>query len=266
MRTGSAGIDLNEREHFLKYTTRPLPPPCLIIPKLWNVLILPFQICFYKTNSYSWQWNRRANDSTPRCVSVWKQVWAISLCGDANERVFKDQRFSARTVNRRNSSINRGTRDGSFFTKSKLPLNKLLHCIYFWSPETPIVSASTKLGVKPGSHDRHKHKHKINTKTKHDFSSGTCEDKTTRIFLFFRLLFCSWLMLKLWSYAYDRLKPIYIYIYSFLKARLHRRFLLWSFSFWCMRLNGLTYECIRPSVQSYINQHFCDSTTQSSQK
>ena len=35
------------------------------------------------------------------------------------------------------------------------------------------------------------------------------------------------------------------------------------FSFWCMRLNGLTFECIRPSVQSYINQYFCDSTTQS---
>ena len=47
-----------------------------------------------------------------------------------------------------------------------------------------------------------------------------------------------------------------------LKARLHGRFLLRCFSFWCMRLNGLTYECIGPSVQSYINQYFCDSTTQ----
>ena len=36
-----------------------------------------------------------------------------------------------------------------------------------------------------------------------------------------------------------------------LKASLHRRFLLRPFSFWCMRLNGLTYEFIRPSVQSY---------------
>ena len=26
-----------------------------------------------------------------------------------------------------------------------------------------------------------------------------------------------------------------------------------------MRLNGLTYECIRPSVQNYINQYFCGS-------
>ena len=48
-----------------------------------------------------------------------------------------------------------------------------------------------------------------------------------------------------------------------LKARLHRRFLLRSFSFWCMWLNELIYECIRPSVQSYIDQYFCDSTTQS---
>ena len=30
-----------------------------------------------------------------------------------------------------------------------------------------------------------------------------------------------------------------------IKARLYRRCLLRSFSFWCMRLNGLTYECIR---------------------
>ena len=41
-----------------------------------------------------------------------------------------------------------------------------------------------------------------------------------------------------------------------LKARLHRRFLLRSFSLWCMRLNRLTYECIRPSVQSYIINTF----------
>ena len=43
--------------------------------------------------------------------------------------------------------------------------------------------------VKPGSHERHKHEHKINTKTKHDFFSGTCEDKTTRNFHCFA--FCS---------------------------------------------------------------------------
>ena len=50
---------------------------------------------------------------------------------------------------------------------------------------------------------------------------------------------------------------IYIYIiYSIInlnatrsfKARLHGRVLLRFFSFWFIRLNGLTYVCIRPSV------------------
>ena len=57
---------------------------------------------------------------------------------------------------------------------------------------TEIVSTVHEICVnafKPNSHQRHKHKHKINTKTKHVFSSGTCEDKTTRIFLCFP--FCS---------------------------------------------------------------------------
>ena len=52
-------------------------------------------------------------------------------------------------------------------------------------------------------------------------------------------------------------------VYGFEKVFMHTRFLLRSFSFWCMRLNGLTYECIRPSVQSNVNQCFCDLTTQS---
>ena len=46
------------------------------------------------------------------------------------------------------------------------------------------------LWYKPGSHEQHKHKHKINMKTKHDFSSGTWEDKTTRIFLCSALGLC----------------------------------------------------------------------------
>ena len=41
----------------------------------------------------------------------------------------------------------------------------------------------------PHSHKRHKHKHKIDTKAKHDLSSGTCKYKTTRICLCF--VFCS---------------------------------------------------------------------------
>ena len=74
--------------------------------------------------------------------------------------------------------------------------------------------AATTL-VKPSSHERHKHKHNINTKSKHDFSSGTCEDKTTIIFLCF-LLFCSWLMLGLWSYAYAYDDPYVAGFTSFL--------------------------------------------------
>ena len=54
---------------------------------------------------------------------------------------------------------------------------------------------------------------------------------------------------------------LYLIFQAYFKVRLHRRFLLRSFSFWCMRLNGLTYKYIRPSVQSYINQYFCDLTT-----
>ena len=41
---------------------------------------------------------------------------------------------------------------------------------------------------KPGSHEQHKHKDKIDMKTKHDVSSGSCEDKTEKIFLCF--IFC----------------------------------------------------------------------------
>ena len=39
-----------------------------------------------------------------------------------------------------------------------------------WKRPALLIGAGS---LKPGSHERHKHKHKINTKTKHDFSSGT---------------------------------------------------------------------------------------------
>ena len=52
--------------------------------------------------------------------------------------------------------------------------------------------------IKPGSYER---KRKINTKTKHYFSFGTREDKTTIIFFCFA--FCSALGLCLDAYAYD---------------------------------------------------------------
>ena len=55
--------------------------------------------------------------------------------------------------------------------------------------------AEWKPAFKPGSHERHKHKQRK--------ESRTCEDKIYDNFSLFRLLFCSWLMLGLWSYAYD---------------------------------------------------------------
>ena len=47
------------------------------------------------------------------------------------------------------------------------------------------------------------------------------------------------------------------------KALLHRRFLLRSFSFLMHATEWIDLRMFRPSVQSYINQYFCDSTTQS---
>ena len=38
-------------------------------------------------------------------------------------------------------------RDGSFFEKSKLPMSKLLHCIYLWTLETSIISATVQLAI-----------------------------------------------------------------------------------------------------------------------
>ena len=46
----------------------------------------------------------------------------------------------------------------------------------------PLVSGELSL---VHTSDRHQHKDKINRKTKPDISSGTCKDKTTRIFLCF---------------------------------------------------------------------------------
>ena len=56
--------------------------------------------------------------------------------------------------------------------------------------------------VNPGSHQRHKHKHKIDTKTKYNLSSRTWKIQNNENLFLFRLLFCSWLMLRLCSYAY----------------------------------------------------------------
>ena len=56
------------------------------------------------------------------------------------------------------------------------------YCVYGRIIKNTIMHMSGGSTLKPGSHERRKDKHNINTKIKHDFSSGTCEDKTTRIF------------------------------------------------------------------------------------
>ena len=48
---------------------------------------------------------------------------------------------------RKGCKANISVRDASYFSKSRLPLNKLLHCVYLWALETPIISASTQLGI-----------------------------------------------------------------------------------------------------------------------
>ena len=55
-------------------------------------------------------------------------------------------------------------------------------CCCYMGVATPATATVT---LKPGLHEQHRHKDKFSTKTKHDICSGTCKDKTTRIFLCF---------------------------------------------------------------------------------
>ena len=113
--------------------------------------------------------------------------------------------------------------------------------LYFhFFPKYPLAVFEVEIctcTLKPGSHWRHKHKHKIDTKTKHDLSSGTCkhvaqnvadliawEDQTPSqarelrprlrgglIFSGYRFdcipLFCLLFVLMLISLVWTRLKP-----------------------------------------------------------
>ena len=97
-----------------------------------------------------------------------------------------------------------------------------------------VAQVSHSRELRPGSHKRHKHKHKINTKTKHDFSSGTCEDKTTRIFLCFAfwcplglcldydlmLMLMTILMSQAWLHSFD-LPFVCPYAYAYAHAYAH---------------------------------------------
>ena len=67
--------------------------------------------------------------------------------------------------------------------------------------------------VKLGLYEQHKHKDKINTKTKRDISSGTCKDKTTRIFLCF--VFCAAFGLCTWQSLCRRLASFLYFAFCF---------------------------------------------------
>ena len=60
--------------------------------------------------------------------------------------------------------------------------------------------ALTIEGLKPGSHERHKHKQRKQSITS---PLGLAKPQNNNNFSLFRLLFCFWLMLELWSYVYD---------------------------------------------------------------
>ena len=119
--------------------------------------------------------------------------------------------------------------------------------IAVWSTASITVDARLK-GLKPGSHEQHKHKDKINTKTKHDISSGTCEDKTTRIFLCF--VFCSAHGLCL---DYDLMLMITTILMS--QARLHSFVLPFVLSLClCSRVNQALHNT--PSTHLALCSHF----------
>ena len=100
---------------------------------------------------------------------------------------------------------------------------------------------------KPSSYERHKHK--INAKTMHDFSSGTCENKTTIIFLCF--LFCSavGLWLCLWRSLCRRLDFIPLFCLLF--------FLMLMLILICYRVKQAFHEQVDGALNIFINYHAC---------
>ena len=93
----------------------------------------------------------------------------------------------------------------------------------------PTPASIPRQRLKSGSHEHRKHKDKINTKTKEDISSETCEDKTARIFFCF--VFYSVLGLR---YDYDLMLMITTIHMS--QASLHS-FVLPSCLCVCSRVN-----------------------------
>ena len=83
--------------------------------------------------------------------TVYLQRDNMSLHGELREVIFGDNQerkmvwMQQRGLLARQKTVS--VRDGSFFEKSKLPISKLLHCIYLWALETSVISATAQLAV-----------------------------------------------------------------------------------------------------------------------
>ena len=87
---------------------------------------------------------------------VWLQQRGLIASQKTCRKCDSDMRFGAKSnvtdgfvwrCKRKGCKTTVSARDGSFFEKSKLPMSKLLHCIYLWALETSIISATAQLAV-----------------------------------------------------------------------------------------------------------------------
>ena len=87
---------------------------------------------------------------------VWLQQRGLIASQKTCRKCDSDMRFGGKSnvtdgfvwrCKRKGCKTTVSARDGSFFEKSKLPMSKLLHCIYLWALETSIVSATAQLAV-----------------------------------------------------------------------------------------------------------------------
>ena len=87
---------------------------------------------------------------------VWLQQRGLIASQKTCRKCDSDMRFGGKSgvtdgfvwrCKRKGCKTTVSPRDGSFFEKSKLPMSKLLHCIYLWALETSIVSATAQLAV-----------------------------------------------------------------------------------------------------------------------
>ena len=87
---------------------------------------------------------------------IWLQQRGLIASQKTCRKCDSDMRFGGKSgvtdgfvwrCKRKGCKTTVSARDGSFFGKSKLPMSKLLHCIYLWALETSIVSATAQLAV-----------------------------------------------------------------------------------------------------------------------